>query len=588
MEKTFLFYGMYSHNVFTYYIGGSDRNATYFSDDTGTKMYYNLPLAYVLIPIAYFLLSLIAIVKSAAKGFKERLVEGEGQFYQYCNLIFGGWDFCIHNEKSANIKNKALYNEMKGCLEEERLEEERQSRSKEEQIKLIFVRVLINIVVVTILIAGGFLIFKAFNFSVSQLNSFAPQQQSVNDTDFTKFREANLMDLITVVNYTDSEYKLSQLDFKADPLGVQPSALGVKMLLENKADVELDTLSEIRIFVLQYLPSLCIVLLNIIVPMIFQYLIRFEYYSPGFVVKLTIFRTVFLRLASLGVLLSQLYILINNRTVATTCTDPEQLQCWETYVGQQLYKLLIADFAVQFIVTFLLNFPRSLIARHTESKFIRMIGEQEFDLPKHVLDVVYTQTLCWLGAFYCPMLPLIATVLCFFTFYLKKFACLVNSKPASTVYRASRSNSLFMLVLLISFCIAIVPVGYAVAEISPSKGCGPFKIVATVWDEIIVTFLQFPQFLRTVVFLIGTSVFAIPAFIVLILLLYYYWAVTDANRHMVTVLKSQLVLEGHDKQFLLNRLSAFIRQQQKRNERARQHHAHATSVEDDDSSRFAE
>lgn len=31
---------------------------------------------------------------------------------------------------------------------------------------------------------------------------------------------------------------------------------------------------------------------------------------------------------------------------------------------------------------------------------------------------------------------------------------------------------------------------------------------------------------------------------------------------MVTVLKNQLVLEGHDKQFLLNRLSLFIKQQQ--------------------------
>jgi hypothetical protein len=31
---------------------------------------------------------------------------------------------------------------------------------------------------------------------------------------------------------------------------------------------------------------------------------------------------------------------------------------------------------------------------------------------------------------------------------------------------------------------------------------------------------------------------------------------------MVQVLKNQLVLEGHDKQFLLNRLSIFIKQQQ--------------------------
>lgn len=58
-------------------------------------------------------ISLGAIVKSAAKGFKERLVEGEGQFYQYCNIIFSGWDFCIKNEKSAYIKHKAIFYEIK-------------------------------------------------------------------------------------------------------------------------------------------------------------------------------------------------------------------------------------------------------------------------------------------------------------------------------------------------------------------------------------------------------------------------------------------------------------------------------------------
>lgn len=63
-------------------------------------------------------MSLGAIVKSAAKGFKERLIEGEGQFYQYCNIIFSGWDFCIKNEKSAYIKHKAIFNEIKvGSIE---------------------------------------------------------------------------------------------------------------------------------------------------------------------------------------------------------------------------------------------------------------------------------------------------------------------------------------------------------------------------------------------------------------------------------------------------------------------------------------
>lgn len=128
-------------------------------------------------------------------------------------------------------------------------------------------------------------------------------------------------------------------------------------------------------------------------------------------------------------------------------------------------------------VTFFINFPRGLIARHTTSKVAKFIGEQEFELSKHVLDVVYSQTICWLGSFYAPFLPAIAAMLNFLMFYIKKFACLVNSKPSSILYRASRSNSLFMIILLLSFTIAIIPVVYAIAELIPSKSCGPFRLV---------------------------------------------------------------------------------------------------------------
>jgi len=80
-----------------------------------------------------------------------------------------------------------------------------------------------------------------------------------------------------------------------------------------------------------------------------------------------------------------------------------------------------------------------------------------------------------------------------------------------------------------------------------------------------MTFSQFPNWLQSTLSFLGTAAFGIPAFVILSLLLYYYYVMWLANKHMVTVLKNQLVLEGHDKQFLLNRLSAFIKQQQDQN-----------------------
>ncbi|XP_069668681.1 transmembrane channel-like protein 7 isoform X2 [Periplaneta americana] len=501
MEKTIMFYGFY-----TYKLLGADSESHY---------YYNLPLAYIAIAVVYLLSSLAVIVKSAAHGFKERLVEGEGQFYQYCNLVFGGWDYCIHNEKSASIKHKALYNEMKASLEAEKLEEERQNRSRDEMTKLIITRCVINLIVLIVLSGALALIYYVSYFS----------QDKVNE--------------------------------------VQAPNTDIERLYE---------------FILAFLPSITIVSMNLLVPNLFAYLVSFERYSPLFVVRITLLRTILLRLASLITLMFSLKdFVICNDADSCSCKTGHSYMCWETYVGQQVYKLVIFDFVTHIIITFAFNWPRMLIAKYSKSKVAKFIGEQEFQLPKHVLDVVYSQTLCWLGSFYAPVLPLVAMLECCLLFHIKKFACLVNSKPSSTVYRASRSNSLFMVVLLISFIVAVLPVAYAIAEILPSKSCGPFRGNPTTWSVVVDSFDQLPDWIKSILFFFGTAGFAVPAFVVLVLCLYYFYAVSTANKQMVMVLKNQLVLEGHDKQFLLNRLSAFIKQQQEHQKAMR--HAEMTNVD---------
>ncbi|GBP97392.1 Transmembrane channel-like protein 7 [Eumeta japonica] len=548
MERTILFYGVYSNQIYTYYIRPVNER----------EMYYNMKLAYILIPITWALFSLGAIVKSAAKGFKERLIENEGQFYMYCSLVFGGWDFCIHNDKSAKIKHKALYNEIRGCLEEEKLREEKQLRSRESQILLYIKRLFINILVLAILFGSGVLIYVVFNTSLERLNERSDGQSTAPQDHAQTSR---------FLNNHSSSTPSSEFDYGGNVTTSE------KLTIFKQYTLDSIYFSQFENLILEFLPSICIVMLNIFVPELFSFLVGFENYMPAVVLKITLFRTIFLRLSSLAVLLSQIYMRVTspNRDVCSydTNLDSSTLECWETYVGQQLYKLILTDFAVQFVTTFIINLPRAMLARHTESKCLKLVGEQEFYLPKHVLDIVYTQTIIWMGTFFCPFLPIIGFLFCFVIFYVKKFTCLVNCTPSATVYRASRSKSMFMFVLLLSFVISISPVAYSIAELLPSMNCGPFRGYSNVWSFMIATFDGFPYIVREIVFLLGTSTFAVPAFALLLLLLYYYWAVATANRHMVTVLKNQLVLEGHDKQFLLNRLSAFIRQHQRRCERAK-------------------
>jgi len=86
MERTLLFYGMYSHQIFGYVNGNSTSSV---NGDFKAGVYYDLPLAYIAVTVCYYLAVLVAIVRSAAKEFKDRLVESEGVFYQYSSFITG-------------------------------------------------------------------------------------------------------------------------------------------------------------------------------------------------------------------------------------------------------------------------------------------------------------------------------------------------------------------------------------------------------------------------------------------------------------------------------------------------------------------
>ncbi|XP_071517218.1 transmembrane channel-like protein 7 isoform X2 [Panulirus ornatus] len=507
LELSYLFYGFYPRHILI------------LDENRGWK--YNLPLAYLLVVVVTLVLSLVLMVRAAARGLRESLRSSEGQFYQYCNLIFGGWDYCIENNKAASIKKKAIYNELCNHLETERYNDEKEQRTKRERCRLYFIRLIVNMVVLFLLSASFIAIFYSTSFAFSQLRS-----------------------------------------------------------LKSNLEDEEETL---KILFYEYLPSAVIVTLNIIIPIILRILVEVEHYTPNFILVLTLVRTVFLRLASLVILLFSIYHRISQCSTPETgfCINEEcdQPRCWETYVGQQLYKLAILDLIIMFISTFLVNLPRKVIGHKLMrgSRIGAAIGDIEFIIPKHVLDIVYGQTLCWLGMFYSPLLPAVTCIKLVFVFYIKYFDCTVNSSQSSQLYRTSRSNALFISILLVSFIVTIVPVGYSIAEIKPSVACGPFRGLTTIWSEMVDVISESPNWLQAVLFFMGTAGFAVPAIIILILAWYYYYAVAAANKHMVALLKNQLILEGHDKQFLLTRLDHMIKKTAEEEEAARS----SRSIEDE-------
>ncbi|XP_019328204.1 PREDICTED: transmembrane channel-like protein 7 [Aptenodytes forsteri] len=452
---------------------------------------YNLPLAYLLATFAYLALSLLWIIKRSVEGFKQNLVHDEDQFQSYCNKVFAGWDFCITDPNAAQLKHRSLQYELQTDLEEERLKRKIADRTMKEKLRIYSLRLFINIIVIAVLSGCFYAIYRATVFS----------QENSNDVSNTNF-QANLL--------------------------------------------------------VQYLPSIVITLANFIAPQIFSFLIRFEDYSPAFEIRLTLMRCVFVRLANIGVLLFSLW-----SQISYCATDEckacgynyELYPCWESEVGQEMYKLMIFDFIILLAGTLFVDFPRKLLVTHCSCKPVQWCGLQEFGISDNVLEIIYGQTICWIGTFFSPLLPAIATIKYFLIFYIKKISLIHTRKPAARPIRASSSNFFFLVVLLIGLVLAFIPLGISIAYIPSSKACGPFRSFNTSWAVVPDTILGFPTGLQQVLHGIASEAFAVPFFMVICLIMFYFIALAGAHKRVVEQLREQLMMESHDKLFLIRKIT---------------------------------
>ncbi|XP_041958584.1 LOW QUALITY PROTEIN: nodal modulator 1 [Alosa sapidissima] len=492
LEQTYLFYGYYR-------VGG-----IHFPMHS-----YNLPLAYLLVTVAYLLLSLVWIVKRSAAGFKQNLIQDEDRFQSFCNKIFAGWDFCITNENAARLKRSSLLYELRTDLEEERIKQKIADRTRKDKCRIFALRLVLNVFVTAVLASCFYCIYRATMFS--QL-----AQQKKEPVNF-------IVDLI-----------------------------------------------------LEYLPSIVITMANFMTPLVFSLIIQFEDYSPAFEIRFTLMRCVFMRLASIGVLLFSLWAQITScdGKECSSCGYNHKLYpCWETHVGQEMYKLMIFDFLIIGAVTVFVEFPRKIIFNHCDCGLAKWWGQQEFAIPQNVLEIVYGQTICWIGTFYCPLLPAISTLKYFIVFYIKKVSLVNNCRPSTRPFRASSSNFFFLVVLLIGLALACIPVMVSMAQIQSSKACGPFISFTTSWAVVPKTVETLPGGLKTFLYALASEPFAVSLFVVTCLAMFYVIALAGAHKKVINQLREQLAMEGRDKRFLIQKLC----QAQKRVSAARSSAARSSS-----------
>ncbi|KAM7418724.1 hypothetical protein PAMA_016040 [Pampus argenteus] len=299
---------------------------------------------------------------------------------------------------------------------------------------------------------------------------------------------------------------------------------------------------------LQYLPPITMTFANLVLPLIFRKISSFEDYSPTIQDNATLVRSIFLKLASLGI---YLYFVIT-----TTSQHRENL------LGREMYKLCIFNFLITFSTTFLMNYPRKLVQQKYPSSLLgRLSWEQHFLVPLNVLELVYIQTVHWVGVYYCPLLPLIGTVILVVTIYIKKFQVLRCCAAERRMIRASSSSVLFHCMLLLGLLMAAATLVFNLYQLPLSSARGPFGKGENVFNVTGMCVDSLPSLAQSTLRYLASEAFAIPLILAEIIILTSYVSRGRANQKAIERLKNMLVMSSSDKRFLVKQHATLFRHQ---------------------------
>uniref|UniRef100_A0A8C7RQT3 Transmembrane channel-like protein n=1 Tax=Oncorhynchus mykiss TaxID=8022 RepID=A0A8C7RQT3_ONCMY len=275
-------------------------------------------------------------------------------------------------------------------------------------------------------------------------------------------------------------------------------------------------------------------LINLVVPLFYSLFKKIEHYSnPRMQVYAIIVRNVILKMSILGILC---YYWMKD--VANT------FSCWESIVGQALYRLVIMDFLFIMLGSFFGEFLSNVIG----TKCIQSLGVPEFDVARNVLDLIYAQTLAWIGIYFSPLLPVIQIIKFFILFYLKKVSLTQNCQPPRRAGRAAQMQTIFIAILFFpSFVGALSMVAYTVWTLPPSDKCGPFRGLNTtfsaiqIWMDDLNRVDAFQWTVWIYQHVIRSEIFYFLISLIILVFIYIFRQITQGRQLLITLLRQQIV-----------------------------------------------
>ncbi|XP_053850736.1 transmembrane channel-like protein 6 isoform X1 [Vidua macroura] len=305
---------------------------------------------------------------------------------------------------------------------------------------------------------------------------------------------------------------------------------------------------------------LVVSLLNALMPHLYNLLAMWEKQdSPVTQVYVAITRNLILKMV---ILILLCYHWLSRSVVCST------EECWETCVGQDLYRFMVMDF----IFTLLDTLFGELIWRLILEKRLKTKQRPEFDIARNVLELIYGQTLTWLGVLFAPLLPAVQMLKLLLLFYIKKSSLMRNCQSPSKPWQASRMSTVFITLLCFpSFLGAAAFLSYTIWSVQPSETCGPFRGLETIYKSgkrwVLVLEKSNPNitwFAWVYQHLLENTSPLFFVSVALIAVIYFNIQVVRGRQRVICLLQEQIANEGEDKVFLIQKLHSVYRQRHRR------------------------
>ncbi|CAG2252796.1 TMC [Mytilus edulis] len=481
-----LFYGYYGHDKL---IGNS----------------YRLPLAYMIIGLAGFAFSFIVVLRQMAANSKRSGLSGQEENFTFSRKLFSGWDFTIGHPETSTNKYASIVTGFKESILEEK------QKSQEQNKKLLtLLRILANIIVLMLLALSTYII---------------------------------------------------------------------QLCVERSREVEInhrrDNL-EIGFWEQQEL-TVVMTLIATLFPTFFDIVSIMEKYHPRVNLRWQLARIFGLNLLNLYTLFIALFwkqedlkrelhtILMEKpcNTTESSITMPsmdhincsiqqetlDSSLCWETMIGQEVFKLTVMDLVFVIGTIIIQEFLRGLCVRYfnpvccwdMEQAFPEYA---DFHTAENILHLISNQGIIWLGTFFAPGLPLLNLAKLFILLYLRSWSVMVCNVPQEGIFRASRSNNFYYALLLVMLFLSMLPPLFAIVAIEPSPHCGPFSGQKKMF-EVISNYIddELPSSMTAGINYAASPGVIIPLLMLLGMTIYYLVSVNKGLKESNKGLKKELQYE---------------------------------------------